>query len=96
VNPEIWMAAASLIVSVAVLIFGAIQYRAVARKDYVEELSSRVDDCEERHDRSELAREECERERERLQRMTVGLIQDMRDLSAQRNAQGPPPEPEAG
>lgn len=73
-----WMAVASLVVALAVLVFGAIQYRAVARKDYVDELSKRVDQCEARHAITTRAREDCERERERLLRLNTDLILDLR------------------
>lgn len=72
-----WTALASVIISIAVLIFGAMQYRHVARKDYVEELSKRMDKCE-------LDHAECERERTRLTRLTMELLEDTRRLANER------------
>ena len=86
-----WMAIASLVVALAVLVFGAIQYRAVARKDYVDELSKRIDNCEKRHDASERAREECESERERLMRLNTELIMDLRRATDLRFYKDQPP-----
>jgi hypothetical protein len=83
-SAEQWMAASSMAVSLAVLVFGAIQYRAVARKEYVDELSDRVSDCEDKHKEATAAWHECERERNRLTTLTVGLISDMRHLTDER------------
>lgn len=88
------MAASSMIVSLAVLVFGAIQYRAVARKDYVDELRGRIESCEKRHRDAEDGRADCERERERLTKLSMGLVEDMRAMVNDRiraAAQHPPP-----
>lgn len=95
-TPEQWMAGASMAVSLAVLVFGAIQYRAVARKEYVDELSHRIEDCEKRHETATASWQECERERNRLTTLTVGLIADMRNLTDERLRGSPPPAGESG
>lgn len=82
------MAASSMIVSLAVLIFGAVQYRGSARNEYVQELSARIDECNQRHEKSESARQECERERERLMRINIDLIADSRIAADRRLAEG--------
>lgn len=79
-----WVAISSLVVALAVLIFGAIQYRQAARKEYVEELARRVDECERRHAIAERAREDCERDRERLARLSTDLMLDMRRQADER------------
>jgi hypothetical protein len=71
-----WLGISSLVVSLAVLIFGLIQYKQVARKDYVDELSARVDKCEE--DRAECERARLVEQRARLvaeERCTEMLIE---------------------
>lgn len=91
-----WIAVASLLISLAVLVFGAFQYRQVARKDYVEELERQLGRLERRTEeceagRAELSRkvEECERERFRLERMNF-------DLLAELHGRPGGPEPSAG
>lgn len=73
-----WIGTSSLALSLAVLVFGLIQYKQMSRKDYVDELSKRIDRCEERHAASERAREDCERDRDRLIRQTTALMMDLR------------------
>ena len=67
-------AVVSGVISVTVLVFGFIQYKQIARKDFVDELSRRVDKCETDH-------ADCERERTRLTKLTVELLQDSRSLA---------------
>lgn len=69
-----WMAISSVVISLAVLIFGLIQYKQVARKDYVEDLTKRVEACEEEH-------QDCERERTRLLKLTTELLLDTRRMA---------------
>ena len=69
-----WLGISSLIISTAVLAFGLLQYKQVARKDYVDELTRRMLRCETEH-------AECERERARLTRLTLELLGDTRRLS---------------
>jgi len=90
-----WIALASLVVSLSVLLFGVIQYRRVARKDYVEELERQLERIEARtieceRERRELSEkvQECERERDRLERKTFELLSELRD----RATGGGPPE----
>lgn len=83
-----WVAIASLVVALAVLVFGAIQFRVTARKDYVDELSKRVDQCEERHKDCEARHKDCERERERLTRLSMDLMTEHRERDGRDAAQG--------
>lgn len=79
-----WIAVASLTISLSVLVFGAIQYRRVARKDYVDELERELRRIEARTTECEVAREalarkveECEEERGRLERRTFELLSEL-------------------
>lgn len=71
-----WLGICSLVISIAVLVFGALQYKHIARKDFVTELSKRVEKCEEEHG-------ECERERNRLTRLSMELLEDSRRMASE-------------
>lgn len=77
-DPSQWIMVASTVIStviaLAVLTFGLIQYKQVARKDFVDDLSKRVDQCEANH-------AACEKERTRLERLNFDLLQDTRTLA---------------
>jgi hypothetical protein len=69
-----WLGVSSLIVSTAVLVFGLVLIKQAARKDLVDNLTRRVENCEEDH-------AECERERSRLTRLTMDLVLESRRLA---------------
>lgn len=91
-----WIALASLVVSLTVLVFGWIQYRRLARKDYVEALDrelelvrNKADRCEEERHRILAKVEECESGRARLERERLDLLLEVRALRSP-----PPAQPE--
>jgi hypothetical protein len=76
-DPGEWTAYGSLAVSLALVAFALLQYKQTARKDYVDELTRKVDKCE-------TERAELERERERLTRMTITLLEETRRMALER------------
>lgn len=88
-----WIAASSFILSAAVLLFSAMNFRRMARKDFVDELSGRLDRCEASHAACERARATCETERVRLERLTTTLILENRTMTDAKLREERPPDP---
>jgi uncharacterized protein YoxC len=80
-----WIALSSLVVSLVVLVFGLIQFRRLARKDYVEELSAELEQVRERAEGCERERRELVTRVQALEAQRVELLLDLR----QRDAGGP-------
>jgi len=81
-----WIALSSLVVSLAGVLFGMIQFRRLARKDYVEELGRELEEVRRRAAECEEGRAGAVHRIEALEAQRVELLLELRELRRDRPA----------